>query len=109
MELGPHQRQWVEALESGQYRQCRGALQDHNGGYCCLGVAGVIGGIAMVADGYDEIREWLGLCDKPGTVGVVDDARLRSFTTMNDSESLDFCEIAKYARENPESCFIDAR
>ncbi len=30
-------RQWVEALRSGEYAQCRNALS-RDGGYCCLGV-----------------------------------------------------------------------
>jgi len=35
-------RKWVKALESGEYRQVKGALKDKVGnkkcGYCCLGV-----------------------------------------------------------------------
>lgn len=36
--LGPLQTKWLEALESGQYSQCKAFLYD-GGGYCCLGVA----------------------------------------------------------------------
>jgi len=50
-------RRWVEALRSGQYRQTREQLVDHNNTlgprYCCLGVLCEI----AVADGvvrYDE-------------------------------------------------------
>ena len=32
------QRAWIDALRSGQYQQCKGALYDGHG-YCCLGVA----------------------------------------------------------------------
>ena len=111
MELGPHQKQWVEALESGRYKQCRHVIMNNSGGHCCLGVAGAIAEIDMTfnLDVYEDIKEWLGLCDKSGTVGVVERARLRSFTTMNDGEHLDFRSIAKYARKNPESCFISPR
>lgn len=28
---------WINALESGEYKQTKGKLQDQNG-YCCLGV-----------------------------------------------------------------------
>ena len=29
---------WLAALRSGEYPQCKGALHDANGGFCCLGV-----------------------------------------------------------------------
>lgn len=29
---------WLEALRGGDYKQCKGALQDGAGGFCCLGV-----------------------------------------------------------------------
>lgn len=31
-------KKWVEALESGEYKQTTGVLRDYDG-YCCLGVA----------------------------------------------------------------------
>jgi len=34
-------RQWIAALRSGQYKQCRARMHD-NGAHCCLGVAGVL-------------------------------------------------------------------
>lgn len=32
------QNLWVNALRSGEYKQTRERLKDHNGGFCCLGV-----------------------------------------------------------------------
>lgn len=40
--LGPLQRQWVEALKSGKYKQCTEELKYvtyEGSSYCCLGVA----------------------------------------------------------------------
>jgi hypothetical protein len=34
---------WTTALRSGEYRQCRGALRDGKGGFCCLGVLRLVG------------------------------------------------------------------
>lgn len=36
--LGPNQTRWLEALESGDYKQEKGHLRKGDG-YCCLGVA----------------------------------------------------------------------
>lgn len=36
--IGPNQEAWLKALESGEYKQCKGYLST-GGGYCCLGVA----------------------------------------------------------------------
>jgi hypothetical protein len=39
MKLNKRQfKKWIEALDSGEYKQTRGILQNVNG-YCCLGVA----------------------------------------------------------------------
>lgn len=37
-------QKWIAALRSGEYMQCRSALGDSIGGYCCLGLAGVLCG-----------------------------------------------------------------
>lgn len=37
--LGPNQRKWLKALESGKFKQGKGALKRPNNSYCCLGVA----------------------------------------------------------------------
>lgn len=40
-------KQWIEALRSGDYQQCRAKLTDGKG-YCCLGV------LAKISDRLDE-------------------------------------------------------
>lgn len=37
-QLTEHQQRWVDALRSGEYEQCEGALR-RGDKYCCLGVA----------------------------------------------------------------------
>lgn len=51
---------WVDALRSGDFEQCQGTL--HNGkGYCCLGVAAKVWGIAdgpeMLVQDFTEAEE----------------------------------------------------
>ena len=43
-------RKWVEALTSGEYKQCTGLLHA-NGGYCCLGV------LADISTEFDWVKE----------------------------------------------------
>lgn len=38
-EQAASQRKWLEALESGEYKQGEGLLRSHDDRYCCLGVA----------------------------------------------------------------------
>lgn len=34
-----NRKKWIEALESGKYKQTKSCLRDFKDGYCCLGVA----------------------------------------------------------------------
>ena len=43
-------KRWVEALRSGEYKQCRGKLHGDDGGHCCLGVADIV--FDLKVDGY---------------------------------------------------------
>lgn len=69
---------WVEALESGEYQQGRGALRNDDDTYCCLGVACEVSGLGswtggmhtytFLVDGGGEqsvlpaaVSAWLGL------------------------------------------------
>lgn len=58
MQLEP----WTEALRSGDYPQTAGTLHDSSG-FCCLGVAAVVYGIAtpeqMVCDDTSEGPSWV--------------------------------------------------
>lgn len=97
---------WVKALESGEYEQGHGYLNNH-GKYCCLGVlcdlaekAGVVktdnsgnkGKVwyEAVSDPYDEntlvlpdaVMEWAGLDSKNPIVQV--DGESKSLADVND-------------------------
>lgn len=45
-EFTPEQREWLDALKSGKYEQCKGLLHKAGDGYCCLGVAMDLAGLA---------------------------------------------------------------
>lgn len=36
MEVSVNKQEWVKALRSGEYKQCKGSLTNENGAYCCL-------------------------------------------------------------------------
>lgn len=81
---------WCQALESGNYIQCRKTLKKGNN-YCCLGVACVTLGIEMNSDSiendaYNALMD-LGIY----TTGCYD---------LNDRLFLDFKEIANELRTN---------
>ena len=110
---------WVEALESGEYPQTQGALQNL-GGFCCLGVACDVAvqnevipegehtaNGCVIYDGNSEylperVVEWLGLPDGNPEVFVTTGGS--SFPTslvgLNDNYEWDFAHIAKAIREN---------
>ena len=76
-ELTPVQRQWVEALRSGKYKQAKKALRVGDG-FCCLGVlcdlaqqAGVgkwegARFLEQVAETPERVMQWAGLKDGCG-------------------------------------------
>lgn len=95
--------EWVKALESGEYKQCKGALE-REGTYCCLGVACVI----AEKHGIEVIRD-----DQRNIVGgdfdhqpAVDLALLlcehaqSKLVELNDAEERNFAEIAKFIRNH---------
>jgi hypothetical protein len=45
-----YKQRWIEALESGEYRQTSGHLHDEEGGYCCLGVLCKAAGATFYGD-----------------------------------------------------------
>jgi hypothetical protein len=90
---------WLEALESGKYKQGKVLLGNEADGYCCLGVLCVVAGVE-----YDE-RFQAGLpMDFSETVGVDplggpfsnDD----SLAILNDTGT-PFTAIAALIRQNP--------
>lgn len=83
-------QKWVDALRSGEYKQCYGVLSDGEG-YCCLGVACKISGkrwnelAGMLSN---PVMEWLGVADDDPQLGVA------SASQWNDCDRLTFPQIA---------------
>jgi hypothetical protein len=100
MSLDPVAKEvWCEALRSGEFRQCKGAMHDGAGGHCCLGVAMEIFPWLTDYDGRGQILseescELLGL----GFNGW-DAAVQQQLSEMNDADS-SFADIADYIERN---------
>lgn len=114
--MNENAQKWVEALESGEYKQGRGALLK---GYefCCLGVAcdvAIKNGVALKVDRRGRwtvfdgchlalppaVQDWLGLRTEDGE--AKDGTCL---TSLNDWEDLSFSEIAAVIRSEPPGLF----
>lgn len=101
-------RKWVDALRSGKYKQCTGALTK-DGAFCCLGVAcetAILDGLKIDKDGFmydmemdvlpNSVTLWLGLGggdDDPFL--SVDKEHYCSATNWNDIERKNFEQIAE--------------
>jgi hypothetical protein len=121
--------EWIEALESGEYRQGRGSLRTYDDKYCCLGVACDLlvqkdvlpewelhpAGDVYISDGMaaslsDEACEYIGFEDYggiPSSFGVLPKPVKVSYTRTvydlvqaNDTFELSFKEIARILRES---------
>lgn len=116
----------AEALESGQYEQGYGSLENHRAEtprLCCLGVAcrvALAGGVDMtvrmddlldvIFNGQDtclpsSVQDWFGFHDCEGTFrddDLVDEkfGGRHSLAALNDSGKYDFLAIASIIREN---------
>lgn len=104
-EVVANRRRWVEALESGEYRQNRGYLASGNGSFCCLGVACEVSGMAEwegidyldhTIDLPDAVVEFYGLAHSTGL--TVNDAETDTLATLND-QGWTFAAIAALLRE----------
>lgn len=123
--LNPNALKWVEALESGKYKQAKYALEKidkkGNSRFCCLGVACDIyrksgNQIKRVADGVyaqygesgdsdglpDEVKSWLGVRSRDGK--FLDPDSASSLVERNDA-GVNFSAIAKIIRSKPEGLF----
>jgi hypothetical protein len=108
---------WCEALESGLYKQGRGALKTLKGGYCCLGVLCDITGNGYFAQGKadglaygiptlkytdDEAHAAIGFMlplELQNEFGITADA-MNTLAVLNDHARRRFPTIAKWIREN---------
>lgn len=93
-------KQWIAALDSGEYKQGECRLQDDTG-YCCLGVGCKI----IIPDKLQSIRDGKLLYQypvhQPGApiwlAGINDDFEEKTgryLTALNDSDGFAFPEIA---------------
>lgn len=117
--LGPLQKKWLAALESGKYRQARGQLCKRTSGhygYCCLGVAAhvCLGKPVYMLDGAKILRNaWytkLGLrgASAPPKHGVYHSAGLTYLNDGSDDEHVKkhtFKQIAAIIRKDPSVYF----
>ena len=112
------QTKWVEALESGDYKQGKTYLRDSEDRYCCLGVACEVMGVEAVRHStyyvYNNSDILLNNFDKLGLRSehghfegciTYNDYNYLSLTHMND-KGLSFKEIATLIRENESEVFV---
>ena len=78
---------WVEALRSGEYKQCAGFLENTElKEHCCLGV------LCVVAGKEPDHLAYAWLKQATGDYGP--------FVMMNDDDGKSFAEIADYIEAN---------
>ena len=132
--IGPNQEAWLKALESGEYKQCKGSLST-GGGYCCLGVACKVKGMKgkesrdeeegkivlrfsdSTATAPGSVVKHLCLRDDMGTFSRVlvsekdleaiekAKAECTDLATLNDDAGWSFKRIARFIRRNPQAVF----
>lgn len=122
--LGPNQRKWLKALESGKFKQDKAVLKTASGSYCCLGVACEVFKTPTVKVTFDEeadcagawkfngeyevappfVRRALGLRSEEGDPKDGGDP----LTDINDSGK-PFKKIAAIIRANPSNYFRSAK
>jgi hypothetical protein len=90
-------KKWIEALRSGDYKQGRGWLRDHDGNYCCLGVL-------MEVQDVDDDASWVPSVPKFELLAGLDPNVADTLIALNDGISNggqvmklhSFTEIADY-------------
>lgn len=105
--IGPHQWQWIDALESGQYQQDKLQLQTSRG-FCCLGVGAEISGCSYVPlspVAPESVVDWLGLFT---CIGGAKGLKLRPLAHLNDLKKWTFSQIAAHLRKFPYLYFSKA-
>jgi hypothetical protein len=120
MALTEVQQRWIEALESGYYKQGKSRLRDSHDNYCCLGVlcdlaveAGVIPPPEPSINVYNAysylnhttivppaVQLWAGLNNPTGN------AKRFELTALND-KGISFSEIAQLIRSEPPGLFVN--
>ena len=107
-------RKWAKALESGEYKQAKGALRK-SGGFCCLGVLCNLHaqehpeiaeqqkdkGSYLGQSGFlpKEVMEWVRMGSNDGALPQQISGHWH-LTGLNDGAKLTFPEIAKVIRKH---------
>jgi hypothetical protein len=119
--LNKNAQKWVEALESGEFKQGRGALS-RDGDYCCLGVAcelAIREGVkvkkeAATKENYakydgeeyflpEKVRKFFGLKTDRGTLPDGETLAQKNDGTYGEKHS--FKDIAAIIRSKPKGLF----
>lgn len=95
---------WIEALESGRYRQGKGRLGTESEGvtyYCCLGVANEACdlGVAQSKWSLVDTHPKVGLRASDGEFCSKEQSMYSSLSKLNDHYFWDFNDIAKLLRD----------
>lgn len=116
------QTKWIEALESGEYKQSRRALNDGTG-FCCLGVLCEIAGMDFEKRGSytyysfdgqysgqvlpDTFTSKIGLRDRYGSLkqGIAHSGTISSTLIGLNDRGVPFSEIAQLMRHDPWNVF----
>jgi hypothetical protein len=110
------QLEWIEALESGKYKQCSDKLYDpETNGFCCLGVACAINGVPITSNYYQRHGGAASLSNTTKTRAVMDKLHLRGELGDSDDDCLaslndngkSFEDIAQVLRKMPEQYFSE--
>tara|TARA_B100000929_G_scaffold108179_1_gene85703 strand:- start:8691 stop:9359 length:669 start_codon:yes stop_codon:yes gene_type:complete len=122
--IGPKQLEWLIALESGEYPQTTGSLQDSSG-FCCLGVAADLNRHLLrphetasnrrLIGGYmpEDVRKELKLLTNSGAlrhsleVDPETEFFVYNLTELNDKARWSFKQIAQYIKSNPTNVFME--
>lgn len=117
--LGPNQLAWIEALESGKYKQGQGAMRDDDA-HCCLAVGCVVANIPAIQ--FPSGRWAFGAAQDSGTapIELVEHLSLhgdcgdtkpvsgKALTLLND-HGKSFAEIAAIIRSDPSVYFKEPK
>ena len=112
----PLQEAWLTDMESGEFKQCKGALR-RGDAYCCLGLATKRAAPESPALKLDEVNESMGISNGsqfPPSLVVermrfISDAggdRDADLSVMNDNGAT-FAEIAEFVRKEPWKVFTN--
>jgi len=123
--MNANAKRWVEALESGEYKQTTGNLRKGDG-FCCLGVACDLSGLGKWVSNpsipikeyettYKEdtilpeiVKEWLGMRSHSGYIEGYLESVPTSLAFLND-QGKSFLELAKVIKDYESELFEETK